>query len=275
MQIQHGPYRRDAVVLLAESDQDHLDWARSVLAQLGCQITLAIDGVQAFHIAKARRHDAVLVDCHLPRLDGYTFAERIRDHERAIGRVHCPIVGMLHRSDTVRLSRFRQAGMDAYLPKPIEFMRAQEVLEACFHGSVEEGLGTAEPAAPVADDPDVILGQFAVLAGSAGEDMVHALVKLFPIESGAEIDSLQLALTTGDRDLLVRSARLLKGSAANLGLRYLSDLCRNLELSAREVEPDQCGEQVARIAAVYRRSLDLLLEVQERFGQHQAALEPK
>ncbi len=108
---------RPVRVLLAEDNPVNVSVTRQLLEKLGCQVSIATDGEQA--LARAGEgHDLVLMDCHMPRRDGYETCRAIRARERATGR-HVPIIGLTASTLPDERDRCLGAGMDDYVAKPV------------------------------------------------------------------------------------------------------------------------------------------------------------
>ena len=71
----------------------------------------------------------VLMDCHMPGMDGYTAATAIRDYEARMGRRRMPIIAVTAAVTGDEQARCRAAGMDDYLSKPIRQQDVQQMVE--------------------------------------------------------------------------------------------------------------------------------------------------
>ena len=103
-------------VLLAEDNVVNQQVAVHLLTSLGCSVDVAKDGNEAVAMAKGGRYDVVLMDCHMPEMDGYRAAAAIRAHA---GQA-LPILALTAGGSPEDIRRARDAGMDAFLQKPID-----------------------------------------------------------------------------------------------------------------------------------------------------------
>ena len=105
-------------VLLAEDNEVNQRVARHLLKRLGCTCDVAPDGRQALDQLAAGRYDLVLMDFHMPELDGLETAREIRRREG--GRARIPIVAMTANAMPGDRERCLEAGMDDYVSKPVQ-----------------------------------------------------------------------------------------------------------------------------------------------------------
>jgi signal transduction histidine kinase/CheY-like chemotaxis protein len=122
-------------VLVAEDNPVNQRIAQQLLRKRKLSVTLADDGRQAVDAFEAGRFDLVLMDVQMPEMDGFEAVAAIRALEHAQGRPHTPIVAVTAHAMVGDRERCLQAGMDAYLSKPL---RRQLLFDL-----VDELLGTA------------------------------------------------------------------------------------------------------------------------------------
>nr|WP_275690425.1 transporter substrate-binding domain-containing protein [Luteibacter yeojuensis] len=134
--------RREARILLAEDHPVNQELVRVQLGLRGYVCDVVDDGVAALAALASATYDLLLVDCHMPRMDGYEVARDIRRREAGTGR-HLPIVAMTADARSDQRERCLAAGMDDLLRKPIR-------LEA-FHATIERWLAAADGALPLLD----------------------------------------------------------------------------------------------------------------------------
>lgn len=116
-----------AQVLLAEDDSVNQMVVEAMLTRLGCIVEVAADGAAALGAATRRRYDLILMDCHMPAMDGFEATRRIRDDEFARGRGRVPIVALTADALAGDRERCIDAGMDDYMTKPV----SSAMLAAC------------------------------------------------------------------------------------------------------------------------------------------------
>jgi two-component system, sensor histidine kinase and response regulator len=106
-------------VLVAEDNPVNQRIAQQLLRKRKLSVTLADDGRQAVDAFEAGRFDLVLMDVQMPEMDGFEAVAAIRALEHAQGRPHTPIVAVTAHAMVGDREKCLEAGMDAYLSKPI------------------------------------------------------------------------------------------------------------------------------------------------------------
>ena len=104
-------------VLIAEDNAVNQLVAAEILKRLGCRVDIVGNGKEAVEAVKRLPYDLIILDCHMPEMDGFDACRHIRAHE-AQGR-HVPIIAMTASALKGDRERCLEAGMDDYLPKPV------------------------------------------------------------------------------------------------------------------------------------------------------------
>lgn len=116
-----------ARVLLVEDNVVNQDVARGMLEQLGCEVELATDGVDAVSKGEAEKYDIVLMDCQMPRMDGYEATRLIKTGHSI--NAPTPIVALTANAMDGDREKCLLAGMDDYVAKPIRTQVLSHMLE--------------------------------------------------------------------------------------------------------------------------------------------------
>jgi signal transduction histidine kinase/CheY-like chemotaxis protein/HPt (histidine-containing phosphotransfer) domain-containing protein len=203
-------------VLLAE---DNLINQRVMLYQLRMleqHVDLAQDGVEALKLFDEHEYDVILMDIHMPRLDGYSATAEIRRREEERKGKHTWIIAVTANSLPEDRDKCLAAGMDDYLAKPVKARALVYALEKCV---------TVESLPPATD--------LRLLVDSGIGDMAPQLISVFLESAPRDIEKMRIAWGAKDSDGLGDAAHSLKGSCSNLGASRLRDLCQRIENHGR------------------------------------------
>ena len=116
------------MVLLAEDNRINQKVAVSLLQKQGCAVDVAATGLEALLRLQEQAYDLVLMDVQMPEMDGLAATREIRKREKATG-LHCPIIALTAHAMEGDAERCLAAGMDAYLPKPIDPQQLAEAID--------------------------------------------------------------------------------------------------------------------------------------------------
>jgi two-component system, sensor histidine kinase len=144
-------------ILLVEDNAINQEVARALLRAIGCDCDIAEDGVRAVELLGApHEFDLVLMDCQMPRMDGFEASRRIRDHEaRGAPQRRTPIVALTANAMLGDRDLCLTAGMDDFLSKPFLLSQLREMVErwvAIPPGLVEAGSAGRKCAASADDE---------------------------------------------------------------------------------------------------------------------------
>ncbi|MCL2012990.1 MAG: ATP-binding protein [Cystobacterineae bacterium] len=120
-------------ILLAEDNEVNTLLMRRLLEKLGHEVVHVGTGARALEVLRKEEMDMVLMDIQMPEMDGFEAAQRIRMEERGTKR-RLPIVALTANAMAGDDRRCFEAGMDAYLSKPVEFSRLETLLEKIASG---------------------------------------------------------------------------------------------------------------------------------------------
>lgn len=124
-------------VLVAEDNAVNRRLAIALLEKLGCRADAVRNGREAVDAVLRTTYDVVLMDCHMPELDGYQATREIRRQE-SDGR-HTPIVALTANALRGDRERCLEAGMEDYVSKPVRIAELRTALERFVHRDAEPG----------------------------------------------------------------------------------------------------------------------------------------
>jgi CheY-like chemotaxis protein len=129
-----SPIRRMRI-LLAEDNHINQKVATHMLQNLGYQVDVAADGVEAVQLWSAGHYDLIFMDGQMPHMDGYQATEEIRSRERQQGMKAIPIVALTAHALAGDRERCLIAGMNDYLSKPVDVKALRRVLDTWLHAA--------------------------------------------------------------------------------------------------------------------------------------------
>ena len=113
-------------VLLVDDHPMNLRLGETLLGMLGCEVDLASSGEEAVQAAAAQVYDAILMDVHMPKMDGLAATRAIRALSGPAGKT--PIIAMSADVMPQSVARCRTAGMVDHLAKPVQMRALHETL---------------------------------------------------------------------------------------------------------------------------------------------------
>lgn len=116
-------------VLLVEDGPDNQTLLRFLLHKSGADVELAVDGEEALAFAADADYDLILMDIHMPRMDGYTATDRLRRSGCAL-----PIIALTANAMDGDRERCLAAGCDDYISKPIDHRRMIDICKQWMLG---------------------------------------------------------------------------------------------------------------------------------------------
>ena len=252
-------------ILLAEDNEVNQEVAIGMLMALGCDADLAENGKTALAAAKGKRYDLILMDCHMPEMNGFDASIQIREHEKQQGLTRAPIVALTADIKKGIEEECSEAGMDGYLSKPFNQNKLAELLDQWLP-LVESSTESVTQAAPPDElnekvvDTEVLM-ELRKLSETTGRDILGKSIRFFLSHTPGNVTEMRGALSQSNLELLRTSAHSLKSSSANLGATGLSKLCQRLEDAARETHVESASEQ---LLAIEKMMPQVLLELSQQ-----------
>jgi two-component system sensor histidine kinase/response regulator len=188
-------------VLVAEDNEFNAQLLEQLLGRRGHHVRLAGNGREALDVAGEEAFDLLLLDVHMPELDGFQVARAVRERERTVGG-HLPIIALTARSRKEDREQCLAAGMDDFLAKPIR--------AADLWATIDRIVGVRPPAESSGLlDPRVI---FAACAGDAA--ILEKICQAFRARLPSDLKAVQDALRDRDAPRLREAAHKLCGMVA-------------------------------------------------------------
>ena len=231
---------RALYVLVAEDNELNVTLLRELLAQRGHTVEIASNGRTALELAtrNGAAYDVMLLDLHMPELDGFEVVHAIREHERETAK-HLPIIALTARSSARDREKAIAAGMDDFLSKPIE-------VEALWSAIVR----VTAAALPSERHPSGLLDARAIVRMCGGRPAVlDRLCEVFRRSVPDQMTQTRIALEERDWPRLRIAAHMLAGTLSAFS-SIAGALSSALEDAAISEDVELCTTLVGRLESM-------------------------
>ncbi len=237
-------------ILLAEDNIINQKVALRHLEKIGYQADAVANGKEVLSALERIPYDLVLMDVQMPEMDGFEATAAIRRKERATGG-HIPIIAMTAHAMKGDRERCLGAGMDDYVPKPIQPQSIIDVIGRWVNNVVprkpEASLIEPSEAREVFDKKMLL----ELLDGD--EPLFREILGMFLKDAPTQINRMQGQLKEEDLAGLELQAHSLKGVALNVGGNALQKAALEIELAARNRELERARGLFEKIQKEFER----------------------
>jgi signal transduction histidine kinase/CheY-like chemotaxis protein/HPt (histidine-containing phosphotransfer) domain-containing protein len=235
-------------ILVAEDNRVNQEVARGLLEQLGHQVDVVDDGQAAVEAVRRRSYDVVLMDVHMPELDGLDAARAIRRLPSAAART--PIIALSASALPDETRACLAAGMDGYLAKPVDPVALAQALAGRARTT---DVAEATAATPVQDET-----YLRALGEALGPAKLLEIVARGADDLQRHHERLQRAHAARDLAQVRAAAHALRGIAANLGLTALAALSGDIEEASVADTGEPIEGRYGELGACVATALDRL-----------------
>jgi hypothetical protein len=244
--------RRPLRLLIAEDNATNLLVAKSVLAKFGIVPDVAGNGLEALEAVRRLDYDVVLMDVHMPDMDGLEATRAIRSLPGERAKV--PVIALTANAFADDVRKCKAAGMNGHLGKPF---RREELIAAI--GDVLAGkTPDRRPAETQPAPADMDWTTLEAFRAASGDDMLKLLIDTYVETTAAQLKTLADAIRRSDGAAeAIRLTHSLKSASAMAGAPTLSKRAAALEARAVGGQPiaeSDVGEMM-RMFAAYRSAL--------------------
>ncbi len=253
---------RSLRVLVAEDSVVNQKVVQFQLRKFGCKVVDTVpDGEEVLLALGKNSYDVILMDCQMPKLDGWEATRRIRDMEK--GRDERTwIIAMTAHSLVGDRERCIDGGMDDYLSKPVRFGDLSKALER----SPAAARCVRDDAAP--SPANVVcqekISSFRQLEEESGQAVLGSVIELFIARTPPMFQEARRAVSSNDAKRIARLAHTIKGSGSNFGAHRLTAACERLEAavagSENHAQMDGILDEIEREFSFVRTALEHELE---------------
>jgi PAS domain S-box-containing protein len=246
-QAQQGPSGLD--ILVAEDNTINQKVIRQLLRHLGYRADVVGNGAEAVEALERQDYPVILMDMQMPEMDGLEATRRLR---RRVRGANAPwIIAMTANAMPGDRERCLDAGMDDYVPKPIELAVLERALAAAAaQVAARRGAAVIDPAR---------IAQLRAIDDEAS--LLNEVIASFVGEVPQLLHKLEHAVREHDGQLLAATAHYLRSSIDFVGANRMRAPCTNLELLGKADNFDGADEELAALTHAYEDTKTALLSM--------------
>jgi len=262
-------------ILLVEDNDANLQVACELLQQVGIEVVVATNGLEAVALAAEEHFDGVLMDLQMPTMDGLTATREIR---KGPSPSDLPILAMTANAMAADREECFAVGMNDHIAKPIKPSILYETLVCRLRPDVDVRVyldkGTMPHTVlpeiadsfPEIDGIDIQAGMGAV---NGNRELYANLLHNFHNRHRGIAEEIQIELGHGNLIVAQRMAHTIKGVTGTLGAKKLSEISFQLESAIKNDDTNRIPDLLGRFAKEITRVMSALDEFarNERVGQ--------
>jgi CheY-like chemotaxis protein/HPt (histidine-containing phosphotransfer) domain-containing protein len=254
-------WQRKLQILLAEDNPVNQRLAVKLLEKQGHRIVVTGNGKEALAALEREKFDLILMDVQMPEMGGFEAAGRIREFEKITGG-HIPIIAMTAHALKGDRERCLEAGMDGYVPKPVESRVLFEAIDSVVPAQPDPSPGAVAQTDEPLVNPEVFDYESAMAMIDGDVELFQELVTLFMSESTQLLDQIRAAIAQHDPKALERAAHSLKGSVGAFRAESAARAAQRLE----DLGKSGSFNKVETLCETLQAEIDRL---KQALGEHQ------
>ncbi|MGD0404282.1 MAG: response regulator [Candidatus Acidiferrales bacterium] len=253
-------------ILVTDDTEINRQLVLELLKKRGHSVSGAADGLEALAALERAQFDVVLMDEEMPRMNGLEATRAIRKTEAASGR-HVRIVGLTGNASYEDERRCLDAGMDAFIAKPVRMDKLYEAVESVIDAGKQindakpahESSVSLEAALPGTGNETAAAHLHRATGGN--EKLQRSLIKAFLQDAPKTILLIERAIAKKDAQKLAASAHALKGSIAIFGAAKAVAIAAELQAMGRSGHLAGADSQFRALEAEFARLKPELLAI--------------
>lgn len=209
-------------------------------------LTAVCDGQEVLKALDQEKYDVILMDVHMPNMDGIQTTRYIRETLK----MDIPIIGLSANTLKEDTELCFQAGMNDYIIKPFELNDLLTAIAKLLDLKVEVNVASGSSQQTDADQEFLDLGRIYRMCKDLSEvrTLIHELLGEVP----SEIDSLCGALSQYELGVVATNAHGLSNKALYVGSKEFLLTCQALEKAAKRGDVEQCKALVDQLKQVWQ-----------------------
>ncbi len=231
-QCDHCSEKNSDTILIIEDNEINTDVMKKMLVKNGFHVVTADNGDYGIELLKMQRFGLILLDLHMPKMDGYKTSELIRSGVGGLENSKTPIIAVTATVVEEELERCTQAGINDYLIKPIQFDQLQRMIQEFLHNK-PASIAAVYQKTQMADEKPFDK-EYALVNMAGDESILQEAVTLFLKKLPDYKDNLIKAINENNAKLVTEFAHTFKGAARIIGAVQLGNILEKIEIDSHD-----------------------------------------
>lgn len=237
-------------ILVAEDNATNQLVISKILEHAGHTPHIVEDGQQALEALEIDDYDLIIMDMQMPIMGGMEAAKIY--HLSHIGERTLPIIILTANATTDALRQCEEAGIDAYLTKPIKVEELLRSVHTLVTKCKTEELGPTPSFSTNGESPSNIINKListevidSLASLSTDDGFISTLVRGFCKDTETQLHKMEQAISNKNTEAFLEYVHALKGSSGSIGAQYIHDICK--EIMSGNITESSCISSLKRL----------------------------
>ncbi len=242
--------KRNLRILFVEDAATNRKVGLAIMSRLGFSADAVENGRQAIEALEKKVYDIVLMDVHMPEMDGLQACRIIRDPASAVLNHDIPVIAMTATAMEEDRSRCLQAGMNDYLTKPIN---PEEMLGIIENQILKRETESEDKPGENGDEGKVFHKEDLFRRMGNDVEFVAEVIRIFTASIPKHVKRLQQGIQDKSLTVIADEAHYIKGASANVGANRLSKTALEMEKLAKKKELEKLPDKLQQLEKEFQR----------------------
>ncbi len=238
-----------ARVLVVDDGQENRELVRMLLQDAGAQVDEADNGKTGYERAIAGEHDVILMDIHMPVMDGFTAVGKMRK-----AGIRSPVIALTANAMKGFAEECAAAGFSGYFSKPINIDKFLAMMAEWLGGQPVERQASAAARPPAPAQPESAVAATPIRSRlPASNARFRKIIASFIGRLDEQLQAMRTAARDNDLKTLSELAHWLKGAGGTVGFDDFTEPAAELEIAAKQGDAPRCEELIDDLASLAAR----------------------
>jgi CheY-like chemotaxis protein/HPt (histidine-containing phosphotransfer) domain-containing protein len=266
-QNQHDPSdssKKQIHILLAEDDVLNQKFLTFFLNKNGYLVDWVKNGYEVLSALEKHTYDIILMDIHMPEMDGLTTTKKIRnDDSKPFQQI--PIIALTAHTIRGHQKKFIKAGLNAYVSKPVDFNILVTTIEKILASKKDIQTKTKPDI-----DKKQITGHYKddihylIETNQDDPDYLHEILKSFPIDAENRLNNIKTAIINNDTKAIAIAAHKFIALFSCIFIDSASKTSHDLQAAAKNNEIDQCKQIFEQLAQLMKEIIQYIESINQK-----------